>query len=186
MYERSYGSKYAELGGYQPASHIAKLMRADIKAAIAAGELPGSPKDYSVRVENYSMGRSIHIELRGHTHLWQVCEGIVPGSETPFADGSDGYTAMGCGNVWCKNGGQYADSPHATEHDVLSVEGRRIEKVLKGIHDAYNYDGSEAMVDYFDVNYYGQVSIEDARHAKFREQEKARKEARKAQKVKAA
>ena len=35
-----------------------------------------------------------------------------------------------------------------------------MEQVIKDIHDAYNYDGSEVQFDYFDVNYYGQAEVE--------------------------
>ncbi len=31
---------------------------------------------------------------------------------------------------------------------------------LKEIHGAYNFDGSDAMVDYYHVNYYGQVEVD--------------------------
>jgi hypothetical protein len=140
---RKYGARYGAMGGkYLSAAEIAKLMRADIKAEIAAGNLPGSARDYGVRVHNYSGGRSIRIEARHMEHLWIEC------------DGRD------CRDVWCKAKGLPEYAAHAQTHKVLSAEGKRILAILQSIHDAYNHDGSDVMTDYFDVNYYGEASIE--------------------------
>ena len=49
---------------------------------------------------------------------------------------------------------------------------------LERIHNAYNHDGSEIMVDYFDVRYYGVVQFEDDSSREFRAAEKARLEAK--------
>lgn len=150
MYERTYGKKYDTLGGYQSAADIAKLMRADIKKEINAGNLPGTARNYTVRVHNYAGGRSIDIRTKNLPEsLWQECDGTIPGSE-------DGYSARICRDYWCKGRN---DSPHAYTHQTLTVEGQRIEKILKAIHAAYNYDGSEIMTDYFDVNYYGNAQV---------------------------
>jgi antirestriction protein len=167
MYERSYGDKYNH-GGWESAADIAKKMRADIKAAIASGELPGKAANYSVRSRSYSGGQAIDIEARDLPGMWQQCEGIIPGSE-------DGHFARSCGNVWCKAGGQYRDHPSAQYHDILSAEGRRIEKVLQKIHDSYNHFGSEVMVDYFDQRYWGHAEIESKWAYEARQREKERK-----------
>ncbi len=151
-YERSYGAKYAEPAQYASAADIAKLIRRDIKAAIAAGDLPGTAKNYSVRSRSYSGGQAIDIAAKGLDGMYQVCDGIVPGSE-------DGYGAHACGNVWCKAGGQYKDSPSAQYHPILTVEGRRVQDLLQAIHDSYNHDGSDSMVDYFDKRYWGCAEV---------------------------
>lgn len=150
MYERRYGARYNEPAQYASAAEIAKLIRRDIKAAIAAGDLPGRASDYRVRSERYSGGQSINV-VALLPDLWQVCEGIVPGSE-------DGYGARSCGDPWCKAGG--SEFPGARSHLILSAEGRRIKALLEDIHGAYNHDGSEPMVDYFDRRYYGGVDID--------------------------
>lgn len=151
MYERAYGSKYASLGGYASAADIAKLMRADIKAEIAAGNLPGSMSNYSVRVDNYSMGRSIDIEAKGFEGMWE--------------------TKLVSRFGWER------------EEEVLTAEGQRIKGILQGIHDAYNYNGSESQVDYFDVNYYGHADVESPWRARFRAEEKVRQAAKAARKA---
>ena len=151
---RTYGAKYASMGDkYLPAADIAKLMRADIKKMIDTGTLPGTTKNYSVRVHNYSGGRSINIRAKDLPGMWQTCTGIVPGSE-------DGYSARACRDVWCK-GLDLPEYRHAAHtHLTLSVDGQRVRKLLQTVHDAYNYDGSDSMTDYFDVNYYGTVDVD--------------------------
>jgi hypothetical protein len=151
MYERSYGEKYQ---GYASAADIAKLIRADIKAAIASGQLPGSVKNYSVRSRSYSGGQAIDIRAKELDGMYQWCEGIIPGSE-------DGHFARSCGNVWCSAGGQYRDSEHAKLHRIKTVEGQRVLDVLQGFWDAYNHNGSEIQVDYFDRLYWGVPEIVD-------------------------
>jgi hypothetical protein len=37
---------------------------------------------------------------------------------------------------------------------------RAILTALEEIHAAYNFNGSDAMVDYFHVNYYGHVEVD--------------------------
>ena len=152
MYDRSYGAKYDEPGKYARVADIAKLIRRDIKAAIAAGELPGRISDYRVRSESYSGGQSIRVRLL-KPELYEVCKGIVPGSD------DDGYGRF-CGDPWCAEGGIHRDAPHARYHYILSAEGRRVEEKLKEIHGAFNHDGSEPQVDYFDRRYWGGVEIE--------------------------
>jgi hypothetical protein len=50
--------------------------------------------------------------------------------------------------------------PHLAEgkYEPL-VELHKAEKLLQEIHRGYNYDGSDAMTDYFDVRYYGTVTL---------------------------
>jgi hypothetical protein len=140
MYERSYGKRYDELGGkYVTAAEIAKLMRRDIKELIGKGELPGGMRNYSVRVHNYSGGRSIRIEAKDLDGLSGPC----PGYRTSDLGGQ-----LVC---WACEGGR--------KHDALNEEGARVKKLLQEVWSAYNHDGSDVMTDYFDVNYYGGVEV---------------------------
>lgn len=148
LYARKFtGSKCPT--GYVPAAELAKLMRADIKAAIADGVLPGTTRNYSVRIDNFSGGRSINITTKGLTGLAQDCPGYRRGTQTIHADG--GFSAIGCHHWECENG---------RKAKVLTDEGARIESVLKAIHSSYNYDASESQIDYFDVNFYGSAKVE--------------------------
>lgn len=175
MYERSYGYKYAE-GGKLDTAAIAKLIRADIKTAVREGILP-ERWAYSVRIDRFSGGSSIDVRVKSCADAWQACPGYKIGSRHDLPSG--GWTATGCGNPWCKAGGQHKDLPDAEYHDVLTEEASVAKLTLERIHNAYNHDGSDSMVDYFDVNYYGTVKFQTAWSARFEAKEKARKAARK-------
>lgn len=139
MYERSYGSKY---DGSLSTTEIAKRIRADIKAAVAAGELPGKPVSYSVRSAYFSGGSSIDVTIR------DLPDAFVPEGERDRIERKS----------W------------------LTREAFRVLSVVEAIHWAYNHNGSESQVDYFDVNYYGHVEIESesSRDFRLREAERAK------------
>jgi antirestriction protein len=156
MYERSYGSKYSEQEGLSTVE-VAKLIRGDIKQAVKTGLLPARWK-YSVRSASFAGGSSIDVRVRDCADAWVECDGWAPGSKTVHPDGS--MSGRSCPNMWCAARNDPAYAHAATAHDVLSDEARAAKEALDRIHGAYNHDGSEAMVDYFDVNYYGTVDFE--------------------------
>lgn len=137
------GEKYDREAAYRPAAEIAKDIRRDLKQAVAEGRLPGAPTKYSVRVDNYSMGRSIDVEI-------QEWPGVVERTET-F---EDGHT--------CR---RYTD------------EAQEVMKVVQQIRQAYNYDRSDVMTDYFDVNFYGSVTFESefGKEQRMKAREKSRR-----------
>lgn len=179
MYERSYGYLYSE-GGNLDTAAIAKLIRADIKTAVSEGLLPDR-WTYSVRIERFSGGSSIDVGVKNCADAWTPCPGYKIGTRHDLPGG--GWTATGCGNPWCKVGGVHKDLEGAQEHDVLTEEAESAKMTLERIHNAYNHDGSESMVDYFDVNYYGTVGFQTAWSAQFEAEEKARKAARRARSI---
>lgn len=172
--ERSYGYKYDE-GGKLDTAAIAKLIRQEIKTAVSEGLLP-ERWTYSVRTERFSGGSSIDVDVKGCADAWIACPGYKIGTRHEWPDGS--YTATGCGNPWCKAGGEFKDKPGAEEHEVLTEEGLAAKLTLERIHGGFNHDGSDVMTDYFDVNYYGRVSFQSASSARWEAEEKARKAAR--------
>jgi hypothetical protein len=176
MYERSYGYKYEE-GAKLTTPEIAKAIRAQIKQEVAAGMLPARWR-YSVKSASFAGGSSIDVSVKDCADAWVECPGYRIGSRHETPDG--GWTATGCGNVWCKVGGQYKDQPGAEAHAVLTEEALAARMTLDRIHGAYNHDGSGVQVDYFDVNYYGSVTFQDATSAEFEAKEKVRKAARRA------
>lgn len=169
MYERSYGYRYEE-GEKLSTPEIAKLIRKEIKTAIGEGLLPARWK-YSVRSESFSGGSSIDVRVKDCADAWMPCPGYQRLS---------GGGRAGCRNAWCKAGGIHMDLAAAEYHDVLTEEAEAAEVTLKRIHGAFNHDGSDSMIDYFDVNYYGTVSFDSALSARFEAEEKARKAARRA------
>lgn len=151
--QRHYGEKYEAFHTgpdgkrvYRKASEYSAQIRADIKAAVKAGVLPKAK--YRVTCQNFSGGCSVDVEVQDLPGAW-----VEPGSET--AAPTHRFLPKG--------------------QKVLSVEAARVKTEVEKIHGAYNYDGSDAMTDYYDVNYYGTVQIEDEWSADWRAREKARK-----------
>ncbi len=170
--DRKYGYRYAETAEAST-TEIARRIRVDIAQAVAEGLLPGKPVTYSVTSEYYSGGSSIDVEVKGWPEAWVPCDGTKPGSRRTYPDGS--LVAIACPNFWCK---AREDRPSAADHDVLTVEAEVAMLTLRRIHDAYNHDGSDSMVDYYDVNYYGGVAIQSRSSAESEAAEKARLKAR--------
>ncbi|MEV0236821.1 hypothetical protein [Nonomuraea sp. NPDC050786] len=81
---RAYGSKYT---GYIPSAELTKLIRADIALLRKLGRQPANPGEvkvpepigdapasvrFSVKKEDYSLGRSIHITITGVPADWWI------------------------------------------------------------------------------------------------------------------
>jgi hypothetical protein len=124
-----YGGKYER--GLDVAD-IAKRVRADLKAAVKAGELPKSFKA-GVRISRFSGGCSITVTIK------------VPG-----------VPAVNPARVEFEH-----DHPH-TYCDValFTEEYTALKKKVEAILKAYNFDGSDTQTDYFHVNFYGSVSLD--------------------------
>ena len=125
MYERAYGNKYAENKNASTVA-IAKLIRNDIKNSINNGCLPAGK--YSVRSKYFSGGSSIDIQVGNLEH------GVY----------TDEYVNCVKNNLPVRDWPRSCYTPLA--QNVLNT--------LKEIANQYNYDGSEIIVDYFDVNFY--------------------------------
>lgn len=106
---------------------VAKLIRADIKAAVKSGELPKAK--YSVTC---SRGTGIDVCISGH--------GIkVYSVERLKADHFNPHTYSGLS--W------------------KSEAAAELEAKVGKIRNAYNFDHSDSMTDYFHVRYYGGVDV---------------------------
>jgi len=136
MYERSYSEKH-EAG--MDIKDIAKAVRADIKAAQKEGTLP--KMKISVRTERYSGGQSLSVTIKEFPiqilNIWRVK--IQKENPNYFI-----------GHI-CE------DHP---AYEMYTPLAKKALAKLKEISNAYNYDGSETMVDYFDVNYYEHVGFD--------------------------
>jgi hypothetical protein len=112
---------------------IAKFVREDIAAAIAAGKLP--EMKVSVRVQKYSGGRSLHVNI---TELQQ------------------GFRLFNRERL--RND---VENPHAppTRLPIYTGAGEGLFAAIKRIVNAYNYDRSDIQSDYFDVNFYEHVGL---------------------------
>lgn len=176
MYERAEGYRYAEQRGKSTAE-VAKLMRRDIKNAIADGLLPGAPVKYSVRIETYSGGASIDITAKNWPDAWMDCDGFH--GHAPRVSGRGREL---CRNHFCAAKLEHTGEtlPGAERHQKLTEDAEAAKMTLERIHAAYNHNGSDVQSDYFDVNYYGGVTIQTARAAAFDAEQEAKKEARRA------
>lgn len=134
MNERTTGSKYdAKLSK----TEIAKRIRADIKAAIAAGELPKGIK-VGVRTKYFAGGSSIDLTI----------------TEFPGA-------VLNPAHVYANELSVFESRCRM----LYTLEVRKALATLDAIMGAYNYDGSDSQFDHFDVNFYGHVSVRCAQTA---------------------
>jgi len=128
MYEITYSDKYER--GLDIAK-IAKRLRAEIKAAVAADQLPACR--YSVRIERYSGGQSLNIIIRDYPHpihnrrYWELEH------EINDARGTDRF---------CRLMMEQEETPR------LMPEAAELLKTLGRMADQWNYDGSETHIDF--------------------------------------
>lgn len=116
---------------------ITKLLREEVKAGKKAGTFPESLK---VSIRKTARGRSIYVTV----------------------------TAVDVPVFNLKNIEWNAANPHQNAHfyapeecrDRYSVEMRAILTKLEAMAQSYNYDRSDVMSDYFDTNFYLNVSVD--------------------------
>lgn len=120
------GTKYEATRDFDIAQ-IAELVRADIKAATKAGELPAGLK-LSVRISRYSMGQSLRVEITA-----------APFEVRVSREQEDDNRAEGFKFPW------------------LTREAAAVLDTLNAIRSAYNFDNSDPMTDYYHVRFGGSV-----------------------------
>lgn len=133
MYETVYGNKYEGTKNLST-TEIAKLFREDVKAAVKAGTIP--KVKLSVKTSYYSGGSSIDIKIKE-----------VPAD---FRIYSEDYLR------------EELENPHALHYHNPhhTTEAKALVKFLEQTIGAYNYDGSDSMVDYFHVRFYDHVKFD--------------------------
>jgi len=128
MTNETRGSKYsADLNTTQ----IAALVRADVKAAIANGELPKGIK-VGVRSSRYAGGSSITVTINAFP-------GAVLNPARVYSD------AIG---FW-----------EEQTRLLYTLPVRRACRTLEAIVAEYNRDASDSMVDHFDTNFYSHIDV---------------------------
>lgn len=103
---------------------IAKDLRKDIKLAVKAGFLPDAK--YSVRIERYSMGRSLTVVVKDAPYLTVNPKRIA----------------------WDDAGGNHVDWPEDVK-TWKSAEAMETEKALAEMAKVYNFDKSDPYTDYY-------------------------------------
>lgn len=170
MYERAYGGRYSEAGGAKEAAAIIRAeLRDDIKrAAHHSGRVGTHPMSavsaVSVRYRTASMMQAIDVEIDMRSHLIHAIDGnAVWNRDQEFrrvGHVSDQTAALFvcrvCGSDRLRfTAGRTDDGP---ESPVLAALAYVESKVW-----AFNHDGSESQVDYFDVRFYSSVNAFDVR-----------------------
>ena len=167
-------------------AELSKQIRQALQGVLAP-EL--SKSDVRVRKESYSMGRSIHITLRLDKNKYAptrdeykaiVIENVKRQRYNWIqnGDGKDVFHEVYWGMtdeekrkaeqataeqeaIWnydrdTTDINQY----HIDKEDMLTEDGKKIVEVANQVIKAFNYDDSNAQVDYFDTNFYYNLKVE--------------------------
>ena len=177
------GSKSAV---YLRDAELSKQIRQALQAVLAP-EL--SKSDVKVRKESYSMGRTIHITLRldkskyaptreeykqavienvkrQHYNWIQSGEGkeIFHEAYWDMTDEQKRKAEQATAEqqaIWNYDRDTVdINQYHIDKEDMLTEDGKEIVKVANQVIKAFNYDDSNAMVDYFDTNFYYNLKVE--------------------------
>lgn len=133
------GEKY-DASTYRTSAEIARLVRKDLKAAQAAGTIPGKAEGFTYRVtsKRYSMGQSVAIHIVGPR-----TEADPDGEQwarRPSEPGDRNY-GMGLGE-W-----------------EWTEQALTLSPIVDGIGQAYVRSDIDTMTDYFNVSCYVQTYV---------------------------
>ena len=137
---------------------IAKKVRTQLKE-----EFPTST--FSVVIERYSMGQSLHVHLMKND--FKVIRDFEDIPEDAFDIIGHGYTKEQIENTQNTMYHQLNDYTLRKEYEAdkwcngvyLTKEGHDLLQRVVKIIDEYNYDDSDSMTDHFDVNFYMHINI---------------------------
>ena len=167
-------------------AELSKQIRQALQAALAP-EL--SKSDVRVRKESYSMGRSIHITLRldrgkyapTREEFKQIVIENIKRQRYNWIQNGDGKDVFHEA-YWGMTDEEKRKAEQATaeqqaiwnydrdttdinhyhidKEDMLTDDGKKIVEVANQVVRAFNYDDSNAQVDYFDTNFYYNLNVE--------------------------
>lgn len=167
-------------------AELSKQIRQALQAVLAP-EL--SKSDVRVRKESYSMGRTIHITLRLDKSKYaptrdeykQMVVDNVKRQRYNWIQSGEGKELFHEA-YWGMTDEQKRKAEQATaeqqaiwnydrdtvdinqyhidKEEMLTDEGKKIVEVANQVIKAFNYDDSNAMVDYFDTNFYYNLKVE--------------------------
>lgn len=137
-YARRYGIHYEATKGMS-IKEVAAHMRRVVKQAAKDGLIENTYK-YSVRLRRSTWSHAIDLFIIVPDEVRAEMDAYNNGGRPPYrlAD-----------RLWF-------DTPQQMAFLTTLAE---TEAALQEIHYAYNYDGSDAMTDYFDVRFYGTVKV---------------------------
>lgn len=152
MYEISYGSRY---DSKLTVKEIAARVRSEIKALVKSGALPADWK-YSVRMATFAGGQSIDIRATSPVSIY-LCQ-----PNYYRAGAVDREIELPIKGAWRSCIIRAHDQWFVSRDDAEVPGVGYVRLLLDHLLRSYNYDGSEVQVDYFNVNFYGHVTIETA------------------------
>ena len=132
MSEVIYNDKY-EAG--LDIAEIAKRLRREIRAAVKAEELPKCK--YSVRIDRYSMGQSLHVSI----------------TETPFPIHNRRYLELEHASLTLEGPERPSLRMELGEYQRWTQEAIDLIPKVEVMANQWNYDGSDSQTDYYHVNY---------------------------------
>lgn len=167
-------------------AELSKQIRQALQGVLAP-EL--SKSDVRVRKESYSMGRSIHITLRldkgkyapTREEFKQIVIENIKRQRYNWIQNGDGKDVFHEA-YWGMTDEEKRKAEQATaeqqaiwnydrdttdinhyhidKEDMLTDDGKKIVEVANQVVRAFNYDDSNAQVDYFDTNFYYNLNVE--------------------------
>lgn len=171
--------------GYLSDADLSKAIKQSLQAVLAP-EL--SKSDVRVKKESYSMGRSIYITLRldkakyaptRDEYKASVIDEVRRDHYLWLQDGDrqvfhEAYWTMSdderrkIENDTAEQQAKWnydreetsINQYHIDSEKLLNEEGKKIVEVANQVIKAYNYDDSNAQVDYFDTNFYYNLYVE--------------------------
>lgn len=167
-------------------AELSKQIRQALQQVLAP-EL--SKSDVRVRKESYSMGRTIHITLRldkskyaptRDEYKQSVVDNVkrrkytwirTADGKDIFHEAYDNMTEDEKRKVEQATAEQHAvwnydrdttdiNHYHIDSEEMLTEDGKEIVRVANQVIKAFNYDDSNAQVDYFDTNFYYNLKVE--------------------------
>lgn len=137
---RWYGDKYADTNNLRLAD-IAKLIRAEVKLARKIARMTATPGAVKIADPIGDAPNTIKVSVRTQH----------------FAGG--GSIDVRLSNIPAEWG--WIEEPGGTYYDRRPTPAlKTFARAIKGVMDAYNYDGSDIMTDYFDKRFYGNVAAD--------------------------
>lgn len=167
-------------------AELSKQIRQALQEVLAP-EL--SKSDVKVRKESYSMGRTIHITLRLDKNKYaptrdeykqMIIDNVkrrkytwlrTEDGKDIFHEAYNNMTEDEKRKVEQATAEQYAvwnydrdttdiNQYHIDSEEMLTEDGKEIVRVANQVIKAFNYDDSNAQVDYFDTNFYYNLKVE--------------------------
>jgi hypothetical protein len=146
LYERTYGQTYDK---DLTTKEIAARVRAQLRRDTGDKASPLHGWAVKVRYKGFTGGTSIDVYLVAPAgveacHRWDS-----------WNDNDDATRCEKCGRQ------AVAERSAARRWYWLTAPARAARGHAESILNGYNHDGSDAMTDYFDVNFYGAVNVSD-------------------------